>query len=58
MIMGVVMYQLILFHKPNKKVRNEKKMNHFISQTKHTHIEPKDYERIMIIETKLNWTSL
>jgi hypothetical protein len=30
------MNQLILFHKPNKKVRSEKKMNHFIPQTKHT----------------------
>jgi hypothetical protein len=29
------MDQLILFHKPNKKVRSEKKMNHFIPQTKH-----------------------
>jgi hypothetical protein len=26
----VVMDQSILFHKPNKKVRSEKKMNHFI----------------------------
>jgi hypothetical protein len=32
----VVMDQLILFHKPNKKMINEKKMDHFISQTKHT----------------------
>jgi hypothetical protein len=31
-----VMDQSILFHKPNKKVRSEKKMNHFIAQTKHT----------------------
>jgi hypothetical protein len=30
------MDQLILFHKPNKKVRSKKKMNHFIPQTKHT----------------------
>jgi hypothetical protein len=30
------MYQLILFHKPNKKVRSEKKMDHFMPQTKHT----------------------
>jgi hypothetical protein len=30
------MDQLILFHKPNKKVRSEKKMNYFIPQTKHT----------------------
>jgi hypothetical protein len=29
------MDQLILLHKPNKKVKNEKKMDHFISQTKH-----------------------
>jgi hypothetical protein len=27
--------QPILFHKPNKKVRSEKKMDHFIPQTKH-----------------------
>jgi hypothetical protein len=33
---GVVIDQPILFHKPNKKVRSEKKMDHFISQTKHT----------------------
>jgi hypothetical protein len=33
---GVVMDQPILFHKPNKKVRSEKKMDHFIPQTKHT----------------------
>jgi hypothetical protein len=33
------MDQLILFHKPNKKVRSEKKMDHFISQTKHTLID-------------------
>jgi hypothetical protein len=32
----VVMDQLILFHKPNKKVRSEKKMGRFIPQTKHT----------------------
>jgi hypothetical protein len=32
---GVVMDQLILFHKLNKKVRSEK-MDHFIHQTKHT----------------------
>jgi hypothetical protein len=32
----MVMDQLILFHKPNKKVRSEKKMNNFIPQTKHT----------------------
>jgi hypothetical protein len=31
-----VMNQPILFHKPNKKVRSEKKMDHFILQTKHT----------------------
>jgi hypothetical protein len=30
----VVMDQLILFHKPNKKVWSEKKMDHFIPQTK------------------------
>jgi hypothetical protein len=30
------MDQLILFHKPNKKVRSEKKMDHFIPQTKYT----------------------
>jgi hypothetical protein len=32
----MVMDQLILLHKPNKKVRSEKKMDHFIPQTKHT----------------------
>jgi hypothetical protein len=31
----VVMDQLILFNKPNKNVRSEKKMNHYIPQTKH-----------------------
>jgi hypothetical protein len=36
---GVVMDQPILFHKPNKKVRSEKKMDHSIPQTKHTLIE-------------------
>lgn len=30
------MNQLILFHKLNKKVRSAKKMDYFISQTKHT----------------------
>jgi hypothetical protein len=30
------MDQLILFHKPNKKARSEKKIGHFIPQTKHT----------------------
>jgi hypothetical protein len=29
-----VMDQPILFHKPNKKVRSEKKIDHFIPQTK------------------------
>jgi hypothetical protein len=29
------MDQLILFHKPNKKMRSEKKMDNFIPQTKH-----------------------
>lgn len=51
---GVVIDELILFHKLGKNVRREKKMDHLILQTKHTHIEPKDYERIMTIETKLN----
>jgi hypothetical protein len=32
----VVIDQHILFHKPNKKVRSEKKMDHSITQTKHT----------------------
>jgi hypothetical protein len=32
----VVINQPILLHKPNKKVRSEKKIDHFISQTKHT----------------------
>jgi hypothetical protein len=32
----VVMDQPIIFHKPNKKVRSEKKTDHFIPQTKHT----------------------
>jgi hypothetical protein len=32
----VVMNQPILFHKLNKKMRSEKKINHFIPQTKHT----------------------
>jgi hypothetical protein len=32
----VVMDQLILFNKQNKNMRSEKKMNHFIPQTKHT----------------------
>jgi hypothetical protein len=31
-----VMNQPILFHKPNKKVRSEKKIDHFIPQTKDT----------------------
>jgi hypothetical protein len=30
------MDQLILFLKPNKNVRSEKKMDHSISQTKHS----------------------
>jgi hypothetical protein len=30
------MDQPILFNKPNKNVRSEKKMNYFIPQTKHT----------------------
>jgi hypothetical protein len=30
------MDQPILFHKPNKKVRSEKKIDNFIPQTKHT----------------------
>jgi hypothetical protein len=29
------MDQLILFNKPNKNMRSEKKMNHFVPQTKH-----------------------
>jgi hypothetical protein len=32
----MVIDQLILFHKPNKKVRNENKVDHFILQTKRT----------------------
>jgi hypothetical protein len=32
------MDQLILFHKSNKKVRSGKKIDHFIPQTKHTHV--------------------
>jgi hypothetical protein len=30
------MDQPILLHKPNKKVKSKKKMDHFIPQTKHT----------------------
>jgi hypothetical protein len=33
---GMVMDQLIPFHKPDKKVRSEKMMDYLISQTKHT----------------------
>ena len=33
----MTMDKLILFLKPNKKVKNKKKMDHLISQTKHTH---------------------
>jgi hypothetical protein len=29
------MDQPILFHKPNKKIRSEKNMDHFIPQAKH-----------------------
>jgi hypothetical protein len=36
MLNVVVVDQLILFHKPNKKVMSEKKIYHFITQTKHT----------------------
>jgi hypothetical protein len=32
----MVMDQSIPFHKPNKKVRSEKKMDHLIPQIKHT----------------------
>jgi hypothetical protein len=32
----IVMYQLIPFHKPNKKVRSEKMMDCLIPKTKHT----------------------
>jgi hypothetical protein len=32
----MVMDQTILFHKSNKKVRSEKKIDHFVHQTKHT----------------------
>lgn len=32
----MTMDQLILFHKPNKKVSSEKMMDHLIPQTKHT----------------------
>lgn len=38
-----MMYQPIVFHEQNKKVRSEKKMYHFISQTKHT-LRVVDYE--------------
>jgi hypothetical protein len=53
----VVMDQLILFYKPNKKVRSEKKMNHFISQTKHTLREWvfKIIKRLKIIRMKYNY---
>jgi hypothetical protein len=36
------MDQPILFHKPNKKMRSEKKINHFIFQTKHTLTSDRD----------------
>jgi hypothetical protein len=36
MLNVVVMDQLILFHKPNKKIRSKKKIDQFIPQTKHT----------------------
>jgi hypothetical protein len=40
------MDQPILFHKPNKKVRSEKKMDHFIPQTKHPLNELGIYARV------------
>jgi hypothetical protein len=39
------MDQLILFNKPNKNARNEKKMDHFIPQTKHTTRDALDVAR-------------
>jgi hypothetical protein len=49
----VVMDQLILFHKPNKKVKSEKKMDHFIPQTKHT-LSVRDYTKSSQ-KTKKSW---
>jgi hypothetical protein len=46
----VVMDQLILFHKPNKKVSSEKKINHFILQTKHTISDPAAHLRFSMLE--------
>jgi hypothetical protein len=37
MMNEMMMDKRILLHKPNKKVKSEKKMDHLISQTKHTH---------------------
>jgi hypothetical protein len=39
------MNQLILFNKPNKNMRSEKKMDHFTPQTKHAHSAPLDREK-------------
>jgi hypothetical protein len=36
----------LIFHKPNKKVRSEKKMDHLTPQTKHT-------PRVLLLT--LNW---
>jgi hypothetical protein len=54
------MDQPILFHKPNKKVRSEKNMDHFIPRTKHTQIELENFsllteENIKVKQRKRVW---
>jgi hypothetical protein len=51
----VVMDQPILSHKPNKKVRSEKKMNHFIPQTKNTLRDTKNGTADSILLFMLRW---
>jgi hypothetical protein len=62
----MVIDQLILFHKPNKKVRSEKMVEYFISQTKHTINVPEScleggwIGKLKLFQQKLeaNWVKL
>jgi hypothetical protein len=51
-----VIDQPILFHKPNKKVRSEKKMDHFIPQTKHT-LSARNSAKKRRFELEKSWQS-
>jgi hypothetical protein len=54
----MVIDQIIILHKPNKKVSSENKMDHFIPQTKHTLVTRATPKHVKKIYLRISLASL